>query len=140
MQILLFIKSFVNATNNDQCKSAAIELPAATVLRFSLIDQLYNDVTIRWHRQRRNDTKTRDRHKRIDSSSCSTIILNTQLSTRLREPVNQIINASSSLKPFIITMQLTTLTAMLFAAVAIASPIALPAKEAAANIEVSIIP
>jgi hypothetical protein len=37
-------------------------------------------------------------------------------------------------------MQLTTLTTMLFAAVAIASPIALPAKEAAANIEVTIIP
>ncbi|KAM0706924.1 hypothetical protein Q7P35_006254 [Cladosporium inversicolor] len=32
-------------------------------------------------------------------------------------------------------MQLTTLTAMLFAAVAIAGPIALPAKDAAANIE-----
>jgi hypothetical protein len=36
-------------------------------------------------------------------------------------------------------MQLTALTAMLFAAVAIAGPIALPAKEAAANVEVFII-
>jgi hypothetical protein len=69
-----------------------------------------------------------------------TTIVNTQLSTRLREPINQTINASFSPKPTIITMQLTTLTTMLFAAVAIASPIALPAKEAAANIEVSIIP
>ncbi|GAB7329979.1 hypothetical protein MBLNU13_g01675t1 [Cladosporium sp. NU13] len=32
-------------------------------------------------------------------------------------------------------MQLTDLTAMLFAAVAIAGPIALPAKQAAANVE-----
>lgn len=37
-------------------------------------------------------------------------------------------------------MQLTTLTAMLFAAFAIAGPIAMPAKEAAANVEVSIVP
>jgi hypothetical protein len=37
-------------------------------------------------------------------------------------------------------MQLTTLTTMLFTAVVIASPIALPAKAAAANIEVSIVP
>jgi hypothetical protein len=98
--------------------------------------------------QRCNDTMTlitMQRHIDTDIKASihlpvPTIILNTQLSTRLREPINQIINASSSPKPTVISMQLTTLTTMLFAAVAIASPIALPAKEAAANIEVTIIP
>lgn len=36
-------------------------------------------------------------------------------------------------------MQITTFTAMLFAAVAIAGSIAMPAKQVAANVEVSIV-
>jgi hypothetical protein len=48
------------------------------------------------------------------------------------------LNEQLTHKPTTSTMQLTTLTTMLFAAVAIAGPIALPEKVAAFNIKVRI--
>ena len=69
----------------------------------------------------------------------STINLDTQLITTFKRLAKQTFYTHSNHKQPIITMQLTALTAMLFAAIAVAGPIALPAKDAAANVEVFIV-
>jgi len=63
--------------------------------------------------------------------------LDTPIGTTTRALTKRTISSKRTHKSIGITMQFTTLATMLFAALAVASPIAQPEAEAVANVEVS---